>query len=33
MPKRMGIKIRAEIPNVASKEMFWMIAPAIVWLR
>jgi len=30
MPKRIGMKISAEIPNVASKEMFWIIAPAIV---
>ena len=33
MPRRIGMKIRAEIPKVASKETFWMIAPAIVWLR
>lgn len=32
MPNKMGIKIKAEIPKVASKEMFWMMAPAIVCL-
>jgi hypothetical protein len=30
MPIKMGMKIRAEIPNVASKEIFWMIAPEMV---
>jgi hypothetical protein len=33
MPKRIGMKISAEIPKVASKEIFWIIAPAIVWLK
>ena len=32
MPNKMGINIKAEIPKVASKEMFWMMAPAIVCL-
>jgi hypothetical protein len=33
MPNRIGMKIRAEMPKVASKEIFWIIAPAMVWLR